>query len=50
MRIKLDENMPQAMAGPARRLVTSQTLESLDGGLAIVDEARIRLRRGRRKA
>jgi predicted nuclease of predicted toxin-antitoxin system len=37
------------LEGPARRLLASQTLESMAGGVAIVDETRIRLRRGRRE-
>lgn len=44
---RLSDQRRAALEGPARRLVESQTLERLAGGLAIVNETRIRLRRGR---
>lgn len=37
------------LEGPARRLLESRVLERLHGGLAIVDESRIRLRTGKKE-
>jgi predicted nuclease of predicted toxin-antitoxin system len=46
---RLQDQRWKTLEGPARRALTDSNLKTLEKGLAIVDEARIRYRRPRRK-
>jgi len=46
---RLHDQRWSVLEGPARRLLDARVLERIQGGLAVVDESRIRLRTGRKE-